>query len=742
MPLFASSSGVQINGGQFYDIAGNMNVHSALPSAGFDRRALSLRSREYADEEETDDLPADVQRPQLLPYEVSGLDRLSLSDGPLEPLNPRPLRDPLPGTYHPSPHPTTHAIQYPSTRNELGRISADSHPIPTDLRRIEAPLDSNVTASDQPVFPWENPHEPRINIEGGTFIGGNVNRIERRGEAGLHILYRASANDASHDSGERYPQPQCHPQTRTKLLKDLLSWSSGDDPRSSVLWLHGPAGAGKSAIAQSLCQSLQADGRLGGSFFFKRGHVSRGNANKLFPTLAYQLAALIPELKRVVSRYVEDDPSIVHKFLSTQLQRLIMEPYRDNSPAQTFVVVIDGLDECEGRDIQQEILRSIGNSFHRSYLPLRFLIASRPEPHIVEVFREPCLKGFHRPLNVQKSFQDVRTYLQTEFIRIHQDHHETMGRVPTPWPSASVIEHLVEKSSGYFVYASTVIKFVDDKDFRPTDRLDTILGIAESEAGSGSPFSALDQLYAQILSDVPARPRVLRILTVIASGLHSALTIPKIEQLLELRPGDVRLGLRGLQSVIKLPSEDEDAYITVHHASFLDFLGDPTRSYAFCVAGFEHRTDLARQILKALSHMHTDPSLNRNGGHIAWDLNQAAFKTLTSALPSPGLLSLLRSLNPDFLFHKSDREFEGHVDTVLAWLKKAQPLPQDLIQRWEDYRFMRSCDNTWSSCNPKSAFKFGSTYPESQRTLEILLRASPHLSQILLAYRAISHGTT
>ncbi|KAJ6598310.1 hypothetical protein DFH09DRAFT_903600, partial [Mycena vulgaris] len=49
--------------------------------------------------------------------------------------------------------------------------------------------------------------------------------------------------------------------------------------------------------------------------------------------------------------------------------------------------------------------------------------------------------------------------------------------------------------------SSTVIKFIDDKNFRPTERLDIIMGIAESDFGS--PFSALDQLYTEILTAVP-----------------------------------------------------------------------------------------------------------------------------------------------------------------------------------------------------------------------------------------------
>ncbi|KAJ7453799.1 hypothetical protein FB451DRAFT_994411, partial [Mycena latifolia] len=109
------------------------------------------------------------------------------------------------------------------------------------------------------------------------------------------ILYHAAAGDAFDDSAERYPQPKCHAETRTQILEDLGLF---------VGCLHGPAGAGKSVIAQSFCQKLEAEGRLGGRFFFKRGHASRGSAKKLIPTVAYQPARLLPELNRAISRTV------------------------------------------------------------------------------------------------------------------------------------------------------------------------------------------------------------------------------------------------------------------------------------------------------------------------------------------------------------------------------------------------------------------------------------------------------
>jgi hypothetical protein len=187
-----------------------------------------------------------------------------------------------------------------------------------------------------------------------------------------------------------------------------------------------------------------------------------------------------------------------------------------------------------------------------------------------------------------------------------------MAMVPEPWPSPEIIKDLVHESSGYFIYASTIIKFIDDKKFRPTERLAVIMGMTEPRFGV--PFAALDQLYTQVLAQVPARPQLLKILAVIAANLD--LKPVHIEQLLELEPGDVQLTLHGLHSVIHMPEEDFRG-ISTHHASFCDFLQDPARAGIFYVGGCQHQTDLSRHILKALSYKYDDLSLNRRG-HVAW----------------------------------------------------------------------------------------------------------------------------
>ncbi|KAJ6553251.1 hypothetical protein B0H19DRAFT_949883 [Mycena capillaripes] len=181
--------------------------------------------------------------------------------------------------------------------------------------------------------------------------------------------------------------------------------------------------------------------------------------------------------------------------MDVQLRRLIVEPYKLLQDTTPTVLLIDGLDECKGHNIQRKILCSIASlaNDHR----LRILVASRPEPHIRDKFVEESFGGHFDSVNIEQSFEDVWTYLRHEFSRIHREHSTTMHHIPTPWPSPEILQTLVLKSSGYFIYAATVIKFIDDEYARPSEQLDIIQNIVPHD--SESPFAALDELYIHIL---------------------------------------------------------------------------------------------------------------------------------------------------------------------------------------------------------------------------------------------------
>ncbi|KAJ7626998.1 hypothetical protein FB45DRAFT_920465 [Roridomyces roridus] len=569
----------------------------------------------------------------------------------------------------------------------------------------------------------------RIHGQLQNFQLAMITSIERMARAAhensvLQSLYRVAANDASHDSGERFPPPQCHPQTRTEILQQLAEWSLMDDRSTQILWLHGPAGAVKSAIAQSFCQDTTAQDRLVASFFFKRGDPSRGESMKLFPTIAHQFACLTPELGSAIVDQMDKHPSVFDKPLSTQLEMLILKPLQHAPQACIPVVIIDGLDECTGEQRQQEIICVIAQSLSESQRPIRFLVASRPEPQISQLFREANLQNNHRQINVSPSFDDIRTYLRDNFGRISRD-HETMAGIPAPWPSHQEVELLVEKSSGYFIYAATVIKFIDDPDFRPTDRLETILRMGEPE--DESPFAALDQLYIQILEAAPARSRqqLLPILSVLA--LQLGLSVPHIEQLLGLKTGDARLTLRRVHSVIKVPSDPKSSDpLQTHHASFLDFLNDQSRARAFHVGvGSIHLQRLAADILKAFACPTDDPVLNAIG-HLA---GQIELEVLTSASPSTELFDYLRAVNPDFILGWRDM---GQFKAVLKWLKKFQPSPPaDLLSLWEEYHFMALCTHVWDETLYNESDKNGRE--KLLKIEDVTARMPPELIRLLHA---------
>ncbi|KAF9458855.1 hypothetical protein BDZ94DRAFT_1122297, partial [Collybia nuda] len=81
-----------------------------------------------------------------------------------------------------------------------------------------------------------------------------------------------------HNSQERYPQPRCHKDTRSAILGQIVEWikgRTGSAHEKRILWIYGPAGAGKSAIAQTLCKTFAKRDGLAASFFFLRGDAHR-----------------------------------------------------------------------------------------------------------------------------------------------------------------------------------------------------------------------------------------------------------------------------------------------------------------------------------------------------------------------------------------------------------------------------------------------------------------------------------
>jgi hypothetical protein len=150
---------------------------------------------------------------------------------------------------------------------------------------------------------------------------------------GFAGLDRHISRGAAHDSPERGPDaPKCAPETRKAVQEEILSWTGHGDRDVSptmILWLSGPAGAGKTAIAGLIADACQSQGWLAASFFFS-GFVptspDRRSHMCLMPTLAYHLVqqSAIPELRDTILESITENPSVFEKCLEQQLEFLIL----------------------------------------------------------------------------------------------------------------------------------------------------------------------------------------------------------------------------------------------------------------------------------------------------------------------------------------------------------------------------------------------------------------------------------
>ncbi|KAF8200288.1 hypothetical protein BJ912DRAFT_1054668 [Pholiota molesta] len=471
-------------------------------------------------------------------------------------------------------------------------------------------------------------------ISGGTFTV--VNEEVHEGLNGRQILSQSPyvVHGAIHDSGQRYPPSECHPGTREDVLKIALDWVDKplDDSESQVFWLSGPAGVGKTAIAQSLCQRLKELGQLGGDFFLSRSVAGHSDLHTLFPTLAYQLAGAYPDFGFYLDNVIKSDESVLTKNMGIQLDQLIINPLKRAHSISSIplVVVVDGLDEA-GAERDQTLLLWILESFISHRLPLKIILTSRPEPWIKSAFGgSNPLAGSTRCHFLHRTSQtdiDIRKVLQFGFESI-QKKHDLMTSRSNRWPSSEVIDNLVDRASGQFIYASTLLRYVEDQNGNPVERLQWIVEMP-SEGIMDFPFLALDNLYKHVLSTSSNLNRTLTVLGAIIASFQTIYNTPfaktrtsyessipdlglsqrpvsppqlnpnsisprasiddqidindvsfpigRIERMLNLRVADGSLALRTIHSLVDISSSMEVG-VKFYHKSFQDFLLDHNRS--------------------------------------------------------------------------------------------------------------------------------------------------------------------
>ena len=427
---------------------------------------------------------------------------------------------------------------------------------------------------------------------------------------GLPDLLRPVSNATHTRAGH---VARCDPGTRVDLIAKIEQWVNGSDERAATCWLSGPAGYGKSALAQTVAERYTKEGRLLGCFFFLRGAGERSRLSCLIPTLAHQVSLSVPAVKPFLEKALGDEPALLGPTVSLahQFQKLIVESiHSTTSKVPSFEVfsrltkqeqeqeqeqkqkifVIDALDECSDKAEMADFIDVLLNAFpERSYLPFRILLTSRVEEHIRKKFVHAEARFlYHLDLENFDARSDIQVYFKRAFACILHENCQMMRRIPKPWPSAKDLTELLDKAGSSFAFAMTLIQFVGGHSM-PHKALQQLL-----ESGA----DGLDPLYKQVLSSASGTAALQDILGTIMI-LEDKQSIPFISSLLNLEYEEVIHELLGVQSIIKIPGDD-DQPIMLYHTSLWDFLTLKSRSDQYFIDPPLQHLHLAIHCLKHL----------------------------------------------------------------------------------------------------------------------------------------------
>jgi hypothetical protein len=369
------------------------------------------------------------------------------------------------------------------------------------------------------------------------------------------------------DHGGYYVLP-CMEGTRQDIFEKVDHWLS-DINGPNILWINGSPGSGKSAIASSLVTMLSSRGLLGSSFAFKRGDAALGDPTALWRTVAYDLARHNDTFARKVVEVLERrlvDPG--RPDIASHFKYLIKEPLNSSFTRTTPIIVIDALDECGSEPSQAGQRRMlIGTITQWPSLPGQYkLIITGRNDRVPDTFRAIC-REVTLPTGVEvdeSANNDIRLFFETRFADFWDCLSPNLRR-------RHVFDTLVARAAGLFIWAETVVRFVEEGIH--DERLQRVLS---GRIGNGDDIT---KLYQQILalSFREADNYMLHTFNRVVAAIVLA-KVPVHEddlpQIIAQGNSSIMSILSKLSSVISIGT---DRRYRINHLSFSEFLCDSNR---------------------------------------------------------------------------------------------------------------------------------------------------------------------
>lgn len=370
---------------------------------------------------------------------------------------------------------------------------------------------------------------------------------------------------------------ECLDGTCTKILEEIEMTLQAST--STLIWLSGSPGTGKSAIAHTIASRLESKSKLAGTFFFSRKHKDMPGITNLdffAPTLAYQISKDNRNhlAKDSVVRSIKSDPLLLDpgKPLADQIQKLLVEPLQNLQVSwghsEPKVLVIDAIDACEEGRIC-ELISCLSNLLHQPRIPhLHIVITSRPHHTIDDAFEYiGCEESIHHiALDDVDVTEDIRLLFKHALERSYRNHGLECPELES---DDETILCLANRANGRFGTASMMMRFLETRDDMVLRDLNDKINLIKDP---GDPYLTSTQIsrFYEFVIDSSENPTLgyQHLSTVV--NLAEPLAILHLQKLLGEK--DLSSILVLLSPIVSVPADGSRPVEFLHIESLRDFL--------------------------------------------------------------------------------------------------------------------------------------------------------------------------
>jgi len=326
------------------------------------------------------------------------------------------------------------------------------------------------------------------------------------------------------------------------------------------------------------------------------------SATRIVRTIVYQLALKCKPFADALTQSGKFDT--INRSPRNQLEGLLIEPWQasesvrlansSTSPTQ-YLIVIDALDEIDGTG-GSEFLRDLLSVIDEKRLKgLKFFATSRPDHALVSHVDNFGDKQLYRLEEVpaEEAQGDIKVFLS----------------VSLPNAKPEIIEKVVMLADGLFIYAATILKYLDG--CSPNEKVELLVELLSKLASadprtSGAETSLLDGLYRQVLKDVfdkiqlAIQPRRLQLLHTFLCTVERTSTSTVANLCTSTNTNSYEEGAGDILKALHAVLYSKNGQVLWYHKSFPDFLFDRKRSKEFWCDQVEHHQRLADSCFRVM----------------------------------------------------------------------------------------------------------------------------------------------